>query len=238
MNDYSQLKQTIEMFLRCEIQLVFRDTLTYESIKTHLPITWQNAFTFDTPISQIIHYLWKDSLPLFEPFYQRLQERILEVAIAITPSEAYFAYIFFNYNRYFAFLGRTSATTDRITSRENELGFKLPLDYQKFLLIHNGFLLDGWPSLGIKPLHKLFTIGEMIGEDIIESGQPINYDPYRLLCICGDGYGDEQCFYYPNSSNHAEDTVFWDHETREISKPIRFENFLEEFLRQEMSQEY
>lgn len=238
MNDYSQLKQTIEMFLRSEIQLVFRDTPTYESIKPHLPLTWQNAFASNAPISQIIQYLWKDNFPLFEPACQHLQTRITEVAIIITPSDAYVAYIFNHQNRLSTFLGGMPATTEDIDRREKELGFKLPPTYQKFLLIHNGFLMDGWSSLGIKPLHKLFTIGEMIGEDIKASGQPINYDPNKLLCICGDGCGNEQCFHYPTSFNQTKATVFWDHETREISKPMRFEKFLDKFLRQEISQVY
>jgi hypothetical protein len=238
MNPYIALQQTLEIFLKSEIQFVFRGTSKYASIKPFLPLTWQNALSSDTSASQIIPYLWKNSLPLFEPFYQHLQERVIEIAIVITPSDAYFAYIFHNDNGFFTFLGGMPTTTEGITSREKELGFKLPLNYQKFLLIHNGFLLDGWSSLGIKPLHKLYTIGEMIGKDIIASGQPINYDPYRLLCFCGDGGGNERCFNDPTTFNYAEQTVFWDHETREISHPIPFERFLEEFLRQQFDTEY
>lgn len=199
----------------------------HASTRQALPPAWQKILMPHTSVSEAIQQIWQGSSPAFIPFYHILQQRIIDIAIVTTPSDAYIAYIFHNHNQFFAFLGGIPATPNEIAERESELGFSLPLHYQSFISVHNGFLLDGWDSVGIRRLRQLYKMEVLFKDN--PHPHPF-YKPNSLIGFCGEGDGNEQCFHYDDLGIVSE-TVFWDHETRSIGKPLPFEVFLVEFLR-------
>jgi hypothetical protein len=233
MNNYHMLQKTIEIFLHSNVEIVFRDSPQYRTIKPHLPRTWQLAFDSDASVADIIKRVWGEVLLLFPDFCRMLQEQIEEVTLVITPETAYFAYIFQNEGEVSAFLGGLPAPSNAIKQCEEKLGLNLPQPYQKFLSVHNGFLLEGWTSVGIKALHELYTVGDLIGKDVSEHKIHLPYNPYKLLCFCGDGGGNERCFNYDHGAD-VINTIDWDHETRQLTNPISFEQFLMKFLNREL----
>ncbi|MDH5507706.1 MAG: SMI1/KNR4 family protein, partial [Anaerolineae bacterium] len=125
-------------------------------------------------------------------------------------------------------LGGLPIEKREIISVEQKLAINLPSSLKLFSNIHNGFLLDGASAFGVRPLNSLFCLDDY---DIF-SDLDIDYDPKKCLAFCGDGAGNEQCFSI-NHPIHENDymTYDWDHETRELTKPQSFWDFLERFIK-------
>lgn len=134
-------------------------------------------------------------------------------------------------SNYSGWFGLLPATEDDIIQNETRLGITIPQSYRDFARVHNGFLHNGWGSLGLKPLHTLYFVRNVDKSNYLDHG----FDFGRILAICGDGAGNEQCYDLDQPLDKDDRLTFdWDHETRRLTKPQPFWAFLEKFIKREM----
>lgn len=128
--------------------------------------------------------------------------------------------------------GGSPTTTPQLRTEVSEAGWVVPNELKLFYQVHNGFgqfnlpwEVSVWDT--ILPDRMLRVLGE-----ILNTGDVVGYIPKDLLEFFTDGAGNAQCFYRGGSDNSGLSTVDWDHETREMSNPERFWDFVDRQLSQ------
>lgn len=235
----SQLSSSLELFLQQKIQLLPRGHPRITDIKEGIPPTWKQALSPGETVSHSIERLWQPTGVEAIRAIDLLTRRIEELALVVSPhtlSPLGLLYIFHRGHaaeeRFYSWLGGFPATEEDIARNELKLGCRIPRSYTAFTQVHNGFLSDGWSSLGIRPLSSLYFLSELAA-----GSEALDYEPGQLLAFCGDGAGNEQCFYLNNPAGENDSLTFdWDHETRELSKPQSFWSFLAQFIATEIGE--
>jgi hypothetical protein len=208
----NQLESEIRIFRKMPISLIPRDRVDEEIV----PMYWKELFVPGLPIEIGLNQLWK---PIAGPAVNFLLENIMDILL-VGPGipSPMLCYVFKpskQIDSLSCWIGfppiQNNLEMDRINPIE-----KIPSSFKRFLLIHNGFLLDGNGGMGILPLKK-WTRFYVNGKE--------------LFGFCGDGLGNVRC-YDPSLRIKDEDymTVDWDHETNEASDPEKFEDFLLSFF--------
>jgi len=116
-----------------------------------------------------------------------------------------------------------SASREDIERLEREIGFKIPEDYVEVVRLHPGrkplpgkHIADGsGSSLGeLYHFHGQLDSGRLGWGDFINEGTDLS-----LLPFSRDGGGNFFAFDYGNDPRNANPkVVFWDHETRKVTK--------------------
>lgn len=233
----AELSSSLELFLQQKIQLLPRGHTLIPDVAGGIPPSWEQALSPNEAVAYSIERLWQ---PVDTEAIQTiglLTKRIEELALVVSPvslSPLGLLYIFRRRHtteeHFNSWLGGLPATKGDIALNELRLGCRISRSYAAFTQVHNGFLSDGWSSLGLRPLGSLYFLSELT-----EESEVLNYEPGQMLAFCGDGAGNEQCFHLNKPVGEGDYLTFdWDHEVREVSKPQPFWPFLAQFIAKEM----
>lgn len=106
------------------------------------------------------------------------------------------------------FLGHP-ITDNRIEELEQQIGFKLPLDFKYILAKHNYLSLGGTEVLSIGKEIENQSIESLY---IFEHEEVDNPMPKEFLPFSPDGAGNHYCFDLSKLENHLCPVVFWQHD--------------------------
>lgn len=224
----NEIRSSLEMFLNTEIEFFAIDASLPVHVHDSLPKIWIDALAENHSKSDVLRKIWNDPTSQMGLAYDYLDRITCNLGIVTSSTDGNdilgLLYVCQHEepDEYFSWLGMPPASETDIEAVQNVLDIRLPQPYVDFAKIHNGFALDGWSSVGPKPLSKLYWIEDtQVGSGINE----------RLLAVSGDGGGNEQCFLYEGSSKLSQElTVNWDHESRMYGRQQTFEQYLMKLL--------
>jgi hypothetical protein len=224
----------LELFLKERVTLLFRGNPIPTPFDKNMPSSWEQALSPLSPADSITN-IWRPINQQASGAINILISRITDFALVVYPDNSAVLGLLYIFKPSSpntplrGWLAGLPATNEQIKQSETRLDIQIPPAYKTFCQIHNGFLIDGWTSLGLRPLHSLHLLSELPIENPTNQG----YNPSKLLAFCGDGSGNQQCYHLAEPLNTDFVTYDWDHETQAITKPHPFWHFLEAFLAKE-----
>ena len=217
----NELSQRLEIQLQRRVQLIPRGHPASGSHLAALPVDWQAALDPGLPVSEAVETLWQPLAERARGFTVRLGIITLELALVVFPESAAspaLLYLTEREGELHGWLGGPPAGEHEIETKEAELGGRLPESFRRFSAIHNGFLEDGDPALGIRPLAGLR----------LTNPQPACSPPWLEFAALRDG--SRQCFVLEAPAGRGDYlTVRWEPENQKISPPQSFWSFLKGF---------
>lgn len=230
-------REVVEFFVKEPLQLIRRGSKDVIALRNSLPAAWVDALEGRQALAEALQRLWQPAGPDAQPFLQRLIDQTVDVALAASQSPALPPSLLYLNRRqaqdgphYFAWFAGLPATSVQVSREAARLGVSIPLSYQRFVSVHNGFNVDGHTMVGPAALERLVRLSDLIDAEPAELG----YDPKQVLPFSGDGGGNEQCYHLALPLADGDYlTVDWDHETRELNAPMSLWAYLENLVRVE-----
>jgi len=202
-----------------------------------LPETWLEALSTDAPVAKALAKIWKPLAVYVPQAVERIIKCTLQLGLAIYPDEdqdirVNLLYIFQSQDKDNLAVGWFAgypATDEVIAEAQARLSIILPASYKKFIRVHNGFNL--YPiDVGPCMANSLHFIRELAQAD-----QVFEHQANRFLAFSGDGAGNQQCYDLTIPLANSDYLTFdWDHETRQIAKPMSFFAYVEDLMMTEL----
>lgn len=234
---YPKLLSYLELFLSEPVLVYWRGEPIPSHISERISESWYNALSGQSLLQDSIRQIWSTASDLAKPFVELLSDRIQDLGVMESPTDAKvhgLLYVFQHQDseEVSSWLGGVPGNEQDFILFKDKFGVPPPISYVDFSSIHNGFVKDGWSSLGLKPVQNIFAIGQPISN----VRQSIMNESMPLLAFCGDGVGNERCYDLSSPTENGDfDTVDWDHETESSGAPMPFWDFLFVFCRREMA---
>ena len=232
---FQTLVSKLELFLEENVQLFPRGHNSIAALSERLPSSWTYALSLQSSIPGSIIQIWHPASGHVNDLLNVLSSHTQNIALVLPATAPPSLLYIFQRNgpegiELSGWLGGLPATEQDIASCEVRLSMPLPQSYKAFSKVHNGFLLDGWISLGPRPVGRLYFVSTSVQDEYPHNGLD------RLLAFSGDGAGNEQCYDLSRAIGDGDYiTVDWDHEAREISKSQTFWKYLYNFVAKEIS---
>jgi len=230
----------LELHLKQEIHLFYNWEEIPTSIKIMIPTSWINVLQSIPFLKKGMLDLWKTENYKADIFINSLIEMCQDIALVTNQNGSILGLLYILQHKItdkihnVGWLGNLPASEQDISESAIRMGIhQLPFDYQSFVRIHNGFLMDGWNSVGIRSTDKIYFIDATSlkeNENVV-----VNFNPTAILAFCGDGNGNEQSFLL-QGSNFLDDGISfrWDHETKNIKNPLPFWEFIATHIGKQM----
>lgn len=226
-----EIEKFIQGFINKDLKFISKGDTAIAEMDTTLPPVWRNLLAPDTVLDQSLYAIFQP----FEPFSPALasfiaantsEARLVVDSAAGMPIGLLYKMSGSGEGEHH-YLGGLPMTEEARLAAEQRLGISLPRPFVEFSRIHNGFLAEGVPEFGIRPAQALYYLSHL---PTFDDGD-FDYDPGRLLGFCGDGAGNEQCFSLDHPTGDEDfQTHDWDHETRQLTRPRSFWEFVTEFI--------
>jgi len=228
--------QKLATFIRHPFDVVGRGDPGISEWSGTIPDDWLRALSPQWTAASSVEVLWRTALPDAEGLTSILAKRIEDFALlkSRTPnSSVQLLYVMrpaSEHGRDYFVWSAGLPIIEASTTLNSRVDTRLPSSYRAFTKVHNGFLLDGWGSVGPRPVEVLLHLDTLHLLDRDELG----YDPRDLLAFSGDGAGNEQCYLLTHPSASGDYwTADWDHETRRLGHPVPFWDYLERLVTRE-----
>jgi len=236
-HDLLALQDYLRLLMQADVTLVVGDDRLELLKGLSLPWQWTIGLQRGLPIKEFVYQIWE---PIYS--YVRTAVRLLatytrHIGLVLDSSrrmEPHLAYIF----EFASALGvqpplsswiaGLPSSEDLFEQYSTRFASRIPLSYRKFIGIHNGFLLDGWKSTGLRSVQDLYYLDiEQLANRHGSDSNPIAFS--------GNGLGDEQCYDLSKPIGTQDFLTFqWDHETHNVGNPITFWQYFERLLEKEL----
>ena len=223
------IKRYLDMFLQTETTIKLVDKKLKSDLEySQIPLLWRNILWSEQSVEEKISAIWSASNTPLERCMDYLIQKVSHLTVVSNSALSQFVgllYIFEIGDRQCSWLGYPPIDETNLPARELHILNRLPRSITDIYHIHNGFLRDGWDSLGCRGLNQIVPLSSIYtaGDD--------SYNPESLLAISGDGSGNEYCV---DINDNSGQILLWDHETRDLENVGNFSEFLCAFMKKEM----
>jgi hypothetical protein len=216
---FQKMVLAITMFRQEPVEVLFKEQKEIEPYLLVLPELWQKFFSSNASVLDTIQNAWNELEAIIPQITTKISNRISFLGLVTSRNRNSImgiAYIISHSYKdklfYEAWIGGLPATALDLGQFNSDNKFPLPKSYQIFCGIHNGFLKNGNLASGFLPIHEIPFDG-------------------KTITFYEDGAGNTQAYDIMRPAGLNDYMTFdWDHETRELSKPQTFWDFLNKIL--------
>jgi len=225
------IEDFMSRFLRKDLQFLSKGDPLLVEMHSTIPPPWHDLLAIDTSLELSLHGIWQPIEPINQKLVFYITTNTADVRLVVDVVVHKPLGLLYAINTSQAgvrhYLAGIPLSQETRTTVEGKLVISLPSPFVEFSNIHNGFLANGESEFGIRSAAGLYYLNNLPAFD---EGD-FNYDPARLLGFCGDGAANEQCFSLDHPTGNDDYQTFdWDHETRMVTRPRSFWDFVTEFI--------